>query len=109
MLVILSWRPINTQPLSHDKSMSTWQFIKSNSRHLQKLLKYLSGVVTSMFKDGTGGCACWFAFPVFLGCGGYSGVSLTIFFKTQMIYHLKRYHQLYRFCLYDNFSKFLTS
>ena len=39
----------------------------------------MSGIVISMFKDGTGGCGGWFASPEFPWCSGLSGVSPTIF------------------------------
>ena len=52
---------INTQFLDHFKLNSTSQFIKDKSRDLQKLRRYLSGIVTSVFKGGIGGCS---------GCGG---------------------------------------
>ena len=77
--VMLFWCSIKTQSFVHNKSSSTSQFIKGKSRDLQKLLSYLSGIVTSTFKDGTGGCADWSAFPGFPGCGGRSGVSPIIF------------------------------
>ena len=56
---------INTQSFVQDKSSSTSQFIKVKSRDLKKLLQYLSGIVTSMFKKSTGGCAGQFASPEF--------------------------------------------
>ena len=43
------------------------------SRNLKKLLKYLSEIVTSTFKDGTGGRFASPSFP------GLSGVFSTIF------------------------------
>ena len=46
----------NTQSFSHDKSSSNSQLMKHKSRDLQKLLRHLSRIVTSAFKDGTGGC-----------------------------------------------------
>ena len=39
--------------LAYDKSSSTLQSIKVKSSDLQKLLGYLNGTVTSMFKNGT--------------------------------------------------------
>ena len=50
-----------------DKSSSISQFINVKSRSLQKLLRYLSWIVTSTFKVGT---ASLFTFPSFPGCGG---------------------------------------
>ena len=67
------------QSFDHNKSSSTSNFIKDESRVLQKLLRYLSGIVTSTFKDVTGGCAGWSTSPGFPGCGGLFGVSPTIF------------------------------
>ena len=43
----------------HDKSSSISRFISCNSRKLQRLLRYLSGIVTPTYKagiDGCGGC-----------------------------------------------------
>ena len=56
---------INTQSFVQDKSSSTSQFIKVKSRDLKKLLQYLSGIVTSTFKNSTGGCAGQSASPGF--------------------------------------------
>ena len=53
---MLSWCSINTQFFVHDKSSSISQFISGKSRNLQRVLRYLSGIVTSAFKAGTGGC-----------------------------------------------------
>ena len=36
-------------------------------------------MVTSMFKNGTGGCAGWSASSGFPGCGGLSGVFPIVF------------------------------
>ena len=65
--VIWSSSAINTQFLYHFKSRST-HFIKNKSRDLQKLLRYLSRIVTSVFNGGTGGCG---------GCGGWDPSGLT--------------------------------
>ena len=72
VLVIMKFTPvtllrcsINTQSFVQDKSSSTSQFIKVKSRDLKKLLQYLSGIVTSMFKNSTGGCAGQSASPGF--------------------------------------------
>ena len=46
----------NTQCSVHDQSSSISLFLSGKSRNLQKLLRYLSGIVTSTFKAGTGGC-----------------------------------------------------
>ena len=43
------------------------------------MLRYFSGIVISMFEDGTGGYGGWFASPGFPWCSGLSGVSPTIF------------------------------
>ena len=61
-----------------DKSSCISQFINGKSRNLQKLLRYLSGIVASTFIVGTAGCGGWFAFYGFSGCG-LSGVFHTIF------------------------------
>ena len=39
----------------------------------------MNAIVISIFKVGTAGCAGQFTSPEFLGCGGFSGVSPTIF------------------------------
>ena len=54
----------------HDKSSFISQFISGKSRNLQKLLRYLIGIVTSAFKADTSGYG---------GRGGLLGVFLTIF------------------------------
>ena len=59
----VSW----TQSFVHDKSSSISQFINGNSRDLQKLLRHLSGIVTSMYEDGAGGR---FTPPSFSGPSG---------------------------------------
>ena len=46
----------NTQSSVQDKSSSISQSINGKSRDLQTLLQYLSGIVTSTFKTGTGSC-----------------------------------------------------
>ena len=76
--VILLWGSINTQSFAHCKSNFSLQFNKSKSRELQKLLWYLTGIITSTFNDGTGGCRGRSAFPSFPGLGCLSGTS-TIF------------------------------
>ena len=55
------------QTFVHDKSSSISQLINGKSRSLQKILRYLSGKVTSTFKVGTGG---QFASPSFPGVSG---------------------------------------
>ena len=45
----------NTQYLAHNKSSPTSQMSKGKSSDLQKILRYLSEIVTSMFKGGTTG------------------------------------------------------
>ena len=56
------------------------QFAKGISKNLQKLLRYLKGIVTSTFKVGTGGRAGWSASPEFSGCGSLSGAFLLFLF-----------------------------
>ena len=56
---------VNTQFPDPFKFSSTSQFIKGKSRDLQKLVRYLSGIVTSVFKDGIGDCAGWSTSPGF--------------------------------------------
>ena len=77
-ITLIWWCSISTQSVLHDKWSCTLQFIKGKSRDLQKFLKYLSGIVTSTFKDGTDG---WSTSPEYLGYGCLSGNSSTIFFE----------------------------
>ena len=66
------------QSFVHDKSSSTSHFIKGKSRDFEKLLRYLSGIVTFTFKNDTDGCAGWSACPEFWSCDNLCGVSPTI-------------------------------
>lgn len=50
------------------------QFIKGKLSDIQKLLRSLSGIATSTFKDSTGGCASLSAFSGYPDCGGCAGV-----------------------------------
>ena len=70
---------IKMQSFAHFKSNSTSQFIKGKSRDLQKLLRYLSGIVTSKFKNDTYGYAGWSTCPKFWSRGDFSRVSPIIF------------------------------
>ena len=54
----------------HDESSSISEFINGKSNYLQKLLTYLSGIVTYTFKAGTVGCGDHFVFPSFPCCAG---------------------------------------
>ena len=75
---MLLWCSINTQSFVHDKSSSISQFINGKSRNLQKLIRYLIGVVTSAFKVGPAGCggpAGWVLSRFCGGCGGHTGLS----------------------------------
>ena len=54
---MLLWFSINTQSFVHDKSTPISSFINGKSINLQKLLRYLSGVIISTSKAGTDGCA----------------------------------------------------
>ena len=65
--------------LPNNKSSSISQFVNGKSRNLQKLLRCLSGIVTSTFKVGTVGCPGRFTSPGFPGRDGLSGVFPTIF------------------------------
>ena len=76
-----------------DKPISTSQFIKDESRDLQKLLRYLSRIVTYTCNVHilvvVLVCLCILDFQV----AAVSLVFLLLFsFYAQMIYHLKRYH-----------------
>ena len=79
MLVMLLLCSTNTQSFVHNKSSSTSQIIKGKSSDLQRLLRYLSGMVISMFKVASGGRAGWWACPSFPDCDGLSGVFPVIF------------------------------
>ena len=50
------WYFVNTQSFFHVKSSSVSYFINGKSRNLEKVLRYLSGIVTSIFKVGTVAC-----------------------------------------------------
>ena len=81
------------QSFVHDKSSSTSHFIKGKSRDLEKLRRYLSGIVIFTFKNDTDGCAGWSACPEDFGVVIIFVVSLQLFlFSTKMIFHLKHYH-----------------
>ena len=80
MLVITKFTPVmllfccvNTQLFFYDKSSSISQFINDKSKNLQKLLRYLNGIVTSTFTVSTGGRCASPLFP------GHSGVFPNIF------------------------------
>ena len=64
--LMLIWCSINTQLFAHAKSSSISHFINGKSRNLELLPRYLSGIVTSIFKVGTGGCVGQFTSPSFL-------------------------------------------
>ena len=74
MCVMLFWFSINAQSFVNDKASPTSQFSKGKSRDLQKLLRFLSGIVISKFKDDTSGCVGWLVSPSFPGCGGLGGL-----------------------------------
>ena len=92
-LVLIIWNlapvmllySINTQSFNHDKSSSASQFINVKSTNLQKLLRYLSRILTSTFKVGTAGCGghCVWVPSGFCGShgcrSGLFGVFPTIF------------------------------
>ena len=54
---------ISTQSFVHNKSSSISQFIKRKSRDLQKLLRYFSGIMTSILKVRNGGRFASPSFP----------------------------------------------
>ena len=126
MLVIIKTTPvmwssssINTQFFKNFKSCSVSQFIKGKSRNLQKLLRYLSGIVTSVFKGSIGsctGCGGWDPFGFSGGCAGRASLafvlSLLLYLSyILMIYHLRHYHHHHHhwFGLYNNSISFLIS
>ena len=106
---MLLFCPINTHFLTHDKSSSISQFINGKSRKRQKLLRYLSGIVTSTFKVDTFGCGGQSASPSFPDCSGLLVFSYSFLFYIKMIYHLKYYKQHHQFRLYNNSINFLMS
>ena len=77
-VVLLLCSP-NTQSFVHDESSLISQLIKGKSRNLQKLQRYLSGIVTLLFQDVTGGRGGWSAYSSFPGRGGLSAASPIIF------------------------------
>ena len=73
---------INAQFLDHFKSSLISQLIKSKSTYIQRLQRYLSWIVTSVFKAGNGGCCghgVWFPSRFGGGCDGHVGVFPFIF------------------------------
>ena len=67
--------PTNTHSFVHDKSIPTTELIKEKSRDLQKLPRYLSGIVTSMFESHGGR----FASPSFPTCADLSSIFFCYF------------------------------
>ena len=63
----------------HVKSNSNLHLIKDESSYLQKLPRYLSGIVISTLKVSSGGRAGWSTFPSFPGCAGLSSVFFCYF------------------------------
>ena len=81
---MLLWCSINTQSFIHVKSSSIPQFISGKARILQKLLRYLSGIVTSTIKVGTAGCGGQLAslgFPDFAGLSGIFSTIVVLYLK----------------------------
>ena len=78
MSVKLLLSSTNTKLFVRNKSCSTLQLIKGISRDLERFLRYLSGIVTSAFRDDTSACSGWSASPGFPGYGGISGISPNI-------------------------------
>ena len=54
-------------------------YVKGKSSDFQMLVRFLSGIVTSMFKDGTSSCTVWSASPEFPRYGVFAGVFSIIF------------------------------
>ena len=69
----------------------------------------MSGIVTSTFKAGTGGCGGWSASLSFPGPSGPSRVFLTIFVLYSNDLPPKHSHQHHQFHLYNNSVTFLMS
>ena len=80
--IMLLWCSDNTQSFVHDKTSSIWPFISRKSKNLQKLLRYLNGIVNSTFKAGTAGYGGrsgrggWDPYGFSGGCDGRGGLSL---------------------------------
>ena len=53
--------------------------MKGKSSDFQILVRFLNGIVTYMFRDGTGSCTVWSASPEFTGYGHCAGVFSIIF------------------------------
>ena len=73
---------INAQFLDHFKSSLISQLIKSKSTYIQRLQRYLSWIVTSVFKAGSGsscGHGVWFPSRFGGGCAGHAVVFPFIF------------------------------
>ena len=84
--VMLLWFYINTHCFVHDRSSSASQFNKGKPRDLLKLLIYLSRIITSIFKGGTGGCAGLSVSPGSPDFGGISGIFLSNFVLTSLTF-----------------------
>lgn len=97
MIEILHWFKLwssseNTQFLIHNKPTYTSQLVKGKSSDLPKLLRSLSGIVTSMFKFGTGGCGGWYS--TYGVCVGVTSVFFLLSLSnTKMSYPQKHHHQ----------------
>ena len=57
------------------------QLIKGKPSGQQKYLRYFIGIIASIFRVGTGGCADWSASSGFPGCRDCDGVSHYYSFK----------------------------
>ena len=86
-LTIMLLSSTNTQSFVHRAA----QLIKDKSNDLQKSLRYLSEIVTSMFIVGTGGCAGQSVSPSFPGSLGLASAFPVIFVLHLIHYTLTDY------------------
>ena len=79
--------------LFHDKSSSISQLIKGKSRDLQKVVRYLSKIITSMFKGVTGG-RIWLVGISLISrlCRSLRSFSCYFLFCIYVIYLVKHYY-----------------
>ena len=78
MLVILKSMPVMLLLCSTNTKYPS-KIFKSKPRDLQKIVRYLSSIVTSMFNVGTGSCGGQSASPSFLPYAGLASVFFCYF------------------------------
>ena len=74
IFLTLLWYCNNTQCFDYVKWSSTSKLIKGKLRYLQKLLRYLTGIVTSTFNFGACGRAGWSVSPSLPNCAGLASI-----------------------------------